>query len=50
MAHLFFLARYFPKLLAITKSSIIQDLRVYPQEKFLKGETKCDKNEQLLLQ
>jgi hypothetical protein len=50
MAHLLLLARYFPKLLTVTKTPIVQGLRVYIQEKFLRGETKCDKNEQLLSQ
>jgi hypothetical protein len=50
MAHLLLLARYFPKLLIVTKSPIDQGLRVYLKEKFLKDETKCDKSEQLLSQ
>jgi hypothetical protein len=50
MAHLLLLARYFPEPGIATKIPIIQGLRVYLKEKFLRDETKCDKNEQLLSQ
>jgi len=50
MAHLFLLARYFPKPVNVTKTAIIQGLMVYAREKFVRNETKCDKTEQLLSQ
>jgi len=50
MAHLLLLARYFPKLLTVTKTAIIQGLRIHLKKNFSRGETKCDKNEQLLSQ
>ena len=36
MAHLLLLARYFPKLLAFTKTAIIQGLRIHLKKKFFR--------------
>jgi hypothetical protein len=39
-----------PKLLAVTRTAIIKGFRIHLKKNFSRGETKCDKNEQLLSQ